>query len=723
MNKILRNSILAGIFVLPFISLIVSSSMLFPFITGKNFAFRIIVEIVFALWVTLALRDKEYRPKFSWILGVFLIFVAFVALADAFGVNPAKSFWSNFERMEGFLAIVHLLLYFIVVSTMLKTRELWNWFMGTWVGVSVIMCIFGLYQLGGKAVINQGGTRVDGTLGNATYLAVFLLFNIFFLTFLFIRSKNKSNTTWFYVPTVLLQLIILYYTGTRGVVLGLFGGILVIVFLTLFFDKDKHDKRLRKISAGVLIALAVLVGSFYLARNTSFVMNSNVLARFASISPSDIKTQGRYFIWPMAVKGALERPILGWGQEGFNYIFNKDYNPKMYAQEQWFDRAHSTPIDWLVAGGILGLVSYLSLFVFALFYMWKKSEGLSFLDKGLITGLLAAYFFQNIFVFDNLLGYVLFVSTIAYIHTMSSRGISWPKMLSHKGAQSTISAVFIVLILLSLYFFNIQPIRASQTLIDALASSHSGANATTIGLFEKAISLSPMGRPEVREQLVNSAGDFLKPEVSPDIKSRYIELTKKEYEKQFAGTRDDTRYYQIFGLFLRNIGENEEALKMFERAVSLSPRKQSVWYDVGSTKINKGDFDGAFQALKIAYELDLTNNMAKMFYAIGALYDKKPEIVGELLNSLPRDQVLYDERLVSALVNLNQYQELVKIFSARIAEGHDEIQNNISLAISYLRMEQRQKAIEILQSFILRNPEHKAEIEPNIKLIEEGKNF
>src|SRR3989338_7504632 len=42
--------------------------LLFPFITGKNFAFRIIIEIIFASWILLALLEPKYRPKKTLIL-------------------------------------------------------------------------------------------------------------------------------------------------------------------------------------------------------------------------------------------------------------------------------------------------------------------------------------------------------------------------------------------------------------------------------------------------------------------------------------------------------------------------------------------------------------------------------------------------------------------------------------------------------------------------------
>ena len=163
---------------MPFIPLIVDSSMYFPFITGKNFAFRILTEIIIGLWGALAIRDAKYRPKFSLISWCVAVFVAIIALADAFGVYPYKSFWSNYERMEGLVTLIHLLGLFFVTASVLKTEKSWSRFFHTSIFVSVILGIYGLFQLSGAITINQGGVRVDGTLGNATYLAVYKLFHI-----------------------------------------------------------------------------------------------------------------------------------------------------------------------------------------------------------------------------------------------------------------------------------------------------------------------------------------------------------------------------------------------------------------------------------------------------------------------------------------------------------------------------------------------------------------
>jgi len=697
--------------------------MLFPFITGKNFAFRIIVEIVFALWLVLASRDKESRPKKSWLLGAVWIFVAVIALADVFGESPLKSIWSNFERMEGLLSLVHFALYFTVLTSVFHTQKLWDWFWATWVGSALIMCLYALLQLGGKITINQGGVRVDGTFGNAIYLAVFLVFTIFFSTFLFLRSKNKKSHLWYFVPVVLLQSFVLYHTATRGAVLGLLGGIIVTVVLTVLFDKASADKKLRKTSLSVLIGIVVFVGGFFAVRNTSFVKTSPVLARFASLSLSEVKTQGRYFIWPMAIRGSLERPILGWGQENFNYIFNKDYDPRMYNQELWFDRAHSAPLDWLVAGGLLGFISYLSLFFFALWYLWKdRHQAFSFLEKSIITGLIAGYAFQAIFVFDNLVSYILFFSVLAFIASKTSGNhIRFPESLEKKSAQPIISAVVTILFLSSLFYLNIRPIETAQTLIDALRAGGAKDYKTSLDDFQKALSIGYAGQAEIREQLASAAPSFLTNGVPADIQSQYVALTRREFEKQIAETPNDMRYHNFYGIFLRSIGNSAGALTYLNRAHELSPRKQAVLLDIAGTYVVAKDYTKALDAFKQAYELETSNQNAALAYGVGAIYADQNTLAQQIFSRLPRETVLFDDRIVGALADKGQYSELVSLFKERIAEGQDSIQNNVSLAVSYYRLGDTQNAIGTLTRLAQNKPEYKADADKFINDIISGK--
>ena len=114
LKSVLLWIIKGGLFIVPFIPLYVSKVLFFPYITGKAFVFRIIVEIVFAAWALLAIFYKEYRPKKTPLLIALSIFIAVVTLANIFGVNPSFSFCSNYERMEGLVAYLHLFEYFLV---------------------------------------------------------------------------------------------------------------------------------------------------------------------------------------------------------------------------------------------------------------------------------------------------------------------------------------------------------------------------------------------------------------------------------------------------------------------------------------------------------------------------------------------------------------------------------------------------------------------------------
>src|SRR3989344_4225274 len=330
LNKILRWVALGGIFLVPFVPLVVANNLFFPFITGKAFVFRILVIIAAGAWLILALRDPDYRPKNSWILKALIVFVAVIGLAGIF----------------------HLFLYFLTASAMLNDWKHWKRFFQTSIVVSVIMAGYGIFQLAGVLVINQGGTRLDGTFGNATYLAGYMLFHIFLTFFLLLRERFSKTLQWTYGVIIALQLFILYHTATRGAVLGLVGGILIAAILIALFDKERLF--LKKSARFTLVAILILIVGFIAIRNVAFIQKSAALSRLASISLNEATP--RFMVWQMGWQGFKERPILGWGQESFNFVFNKYYNPKMFTQEQWFDRAHDIIFDWLIAGGLLGLL-------------------------------------------------------------------------------------------------------------------------------------------------------------------------------------------------------------------------------------------------------------------------------------------------------------------------------------------------------------------------------
>lgn len=728
-NTLLRNAVIFGLFSALFIPLIVFNSSFFPFITGKNIAFRMIVDVVFVLWLILALRDSVYRPKKNWLTYLIGIFAALILVSDLLGPNPVKSLLSNFERMEGWVTLLHFALYYLVLTSVFTTQKIWERFFQTSLGVSLITAVYGFCQLAGVITINQGGVRLDATFGNATYFAVFMLFNVFLALFCFSRAyytslKDNTRTFLLYYTAIaaVADATILFYTATRGTMLGLLGGLILTTFLIALFEKEKTQ--LRKVSAGALIFLVLVSGVVYLSRDTAFVKSSQSLSRLTSISLDD--GNARFMIWNMALSGVKERPILGWGQENFNFVFNKYYNPKMYAQEQWFDRTHNIFFDWLIAGGVAGLALYLSFFAFALYYIWRRNRGLfnfSLVEKALLTGLLAGYFFHNIFVFDNLVSYMFFATILAYVSRTANEGATAVGG-DREVADDIVNTVCLPIILMVmggvLWVGGIRPMISGPALIEAIRPQASGASGN-LESFKKVID-GGFALPEVREQLMQTALSIQGANVDLKVKKDFVDLTKAQFEEQLVAVPGDARYELFYGMFLSRLRMYDEAVVHLKRAHELSPNKQTMMFELASVYLATGVYTEALPLLKRAYELEPKYNEAKIIYAVGALYAKDVALATKLLSEMDTATLAGDDRLLSAYVNLGNFEKVVDVWKTRVAQDPKNEQSHLSLAAAYLKVGRRADSIKEIQTAIELNPAIKQQGEFYINEIKAGRN-
>lgn len=725
-NNILRSLILVGLFIVPFIPFVVSSSLLFPFITGKAFIFRFIVQVIFGLWAALALRDSDYRPKRSYIFKALSIFIGIVLLADIFALDSFKAFWSNYERMEGFVGLAHLYLYFIVAASVLKTKDIWNKFLATNVFASAIMVIYSFFQLAGKITINQGGVRVDGTFGNATYLGIYMVFNIFIAAILFLHHRSKYGRITLGVVG-LLNLIVLYFTATRGAILGLIGGTF-IAFVYLAIKANKGEK-IRKFAVGFVLLLILGGAAFWSVRETQFVKNSPVLSRFGSLSFSEIKNQGRYYVWPMALKGVQEKPILGWGQEGFNYVFDKYFDVRMYNQEPWFDRTHNIILDWLVNAGVLGLASYLFIFVGLFISIRNSQDVFSKEEKGLLYGLVFAYFFHNLFVFDQIGSYILFFSILAYTHSQTAKAPTGFFAKVFDGVKSKLStsemkpvadSIIVIAILAAVYFVNYIPWQQNKDLIEVLKAESSG-KVLAADVYLKPIKNGAMGQLESLEH-VSRVVYTAAPSADDNFRATTYTGVSTEFEKHFKKAPYDVRHRIFYGIFLAKFGRYDDAITQLKEAIKYSPNKQGIYSEMGNVFLEANRPSDALEQFKKAYELETSNQDAKFVYAVGAIYAGNNALAENIIQGIPQEKILNDDRYLGALFNTKQFDATVAVLKKRIENDPINTQHRINLASVYLQIGRRQAAIQEIQEIIKINPSYKEQGEYYIKEINAGRN-
>jgi O-antigen ligase len=616
-KKIAKYITIAALFLVPVFPLIVMNSLMFPFITGKAFYFRILVEVAFTGWIVLAFLDAKYRPKLSSFTIAVSVFTLVALVADLFGVSPLRSLWSNFERMDGWITIIHLWALYMVMTNVFGQDEdgkkLWRSWFNFSIIVASIVAAYGIFQMFGWASIHKDVGRLDASFGNSEYLAVYMIFNTFITLYLFVTAKakeaisnkdvvKKKTYRWVYILLVFLFGVVTFGTQTRGAIIGLIGGILLAFILFAVFNKNESNK-LRWV-AGCLVGLVFLVGIiFWLNRGAAFIQNNQLLNRFASISLTDASNQARLYIWPIALRGALERPILGWGQENFGYIIQAHYNPAMYDQGEWFDRAHNVFIDWLVDAGIIGLLSYLALYVLLGIYIWKSA--MSIAEKSVLTGLLAAYTVNNLFVFDNLGSYIPFFAILAYINVYRlGRPIKWfgTNPVNKEIVNYAVMPISLILLLVVAYFFSVRQIIVSGEI--GTAVSGCGSKDVNIEAFRSAIDHNDyMAEQEVREQLYSCLdGSYWDADFSRDRKQEFVVLAVREMERQIASAPLDARGYYLAGLSLNQIGQIGSAETYLSKAHDLSPARQIFSLELAADLIYMKKYDQVLSILKVAYD-------------------------------------------------------------------------------------------------------------------------
>ncbi len=696
MKDILKTVVVGGLFLVLFLPLYVENDFFFPFITGKNFAFRIIVEVVFAAWVLLALLDVRYRPKFSWLLPTFAALLIVMFFANLFGQYPTKSFWSNFERMDGYVTLVHVFLFTFVLGSVLTTKKLWSYFLHTSVVVALLVALYGLGQQSG--VFTGGRDRVDSRLGNAAYMAVYMLFNIFFVAFLTLRSKVTAHRVLYVVVGAILAYTLLQ-TGTRGTFLGFVGGsATAIAYIALF---GKKVPQLRKYAVGGLFALTVLVLVFMGIRDTDYI-SQGPLKRIASIDlQRDLAV--RTTIWGMAWEGVQERPLLGWGQGNFNYVFNEKYRPELYAQEQWFDRVHNIVFDWLIAGGFLGLIAYFSIMAALLYYLLiqpvfqKKESPFSVLERAVLLGLVVGYLMHNLVVFDNIISYIFYGTLLALVHSRVAKPIPAVQAFQIQPQMVTqfVAPIVIIITGFTVYFVNVPGIKAAGDMIDALTAPTVKGR---LQEFHNALATNSFGRQEVVEQLAQQAMNIARnPNLPPDERQLIVQRAELELLKLADEKPGDARIHNFIASFYRSIGAVDKAREQAAIAVSLSPNKPSLIMEQGIVELQANRPEEALSYLKKAFELEERNTQARVLYAAVLAQNGELEKAKELIGDKYKEQFAMSDYALSVIEATNDLPYLAELFEVRIVQQPSNAQHRASLAFIYYQLGDTQRAIEVLE--------------------------
>jgi O-antigen ligase len=404
---------------------------------GEYYFFRVTVEAALAcliLWWGFEAPPGALHARLARIAtdplfrAVSLFVLAFLA-ACLFANDRNAAFWSGYVRGDGGFQMLHNYAFFVLLFLLFDTAGHWRRALMLTV-LAACLCIG--YGLLGAAVVPsfQGyldssgnpiaptflgrlfsSVRFRGPMAGAEYFSATMLFAMAFALYLAFTSRRKPDRVrrLGYGGLVGLPLIFLILSQTRGAVLAVIAAT-VSFFAYLAFA----DARYRRHAAAGILVLATLAVIAFSVRNS--LTEENPAYRLLHINVRDESVLGRLLTWNSAWQGFLERPLLGWGPENFDTVFERYFDPRHHEPAalsgKWFDRAHSVVFEYLATTGLIGFAAYAS--IFAVFYAQffrrlrrqlvpgDDSYPLSSSMQALFFSVPVAYLVQGLFFFDVL---------------------------------------------------------------------------------------------------------------------------------------------------------------------------------------------------------------------------------------------------------------------------------------------------------------------------------
>ena len=664
-------------YLLLFTPLVISRNFFFPFVAPKTLYFFAVSELIIFVYLILAVSFPKYRPSLNLLSITLTLFLVASILSTIFGVCPHESFWSKYERMTGLLMWFHLFGIFLAGSCVFK-RDDWIKIFEVSVIISVIVGILAIVSNKGIGPLVKAGldTRGGGTLGNSSFLASYLLFNAFLGLYLFLTLAQKELKIFFGIIFTLVVTCLMLSTG-RAAAISFVGGVVLWFLLWCIYHQDKKLK-IAGISLLIILSSALALAIYSSLLDAYFgqknVIQSEILDKLSLNISKD-----RALVWSIGIEAWKEKPYFGWGPENFNIAFTRYFDPRLfirevYGRDVWFDRAHNIVVDTLVSVGIVGFLTYLLFFCSIFWILWKKyyHHEIDFLSVSIFSVTLLAYFIQNLTVFDMVSSYMMFFLVLGFIGTVASQrkdsGSQNKNFSFNKRRFFVALIIFIPLLLTSLFYFVVQPVRSNKTLIKAVRTPNSEQR---FAFYKQSLEISPLGRFQMRENIASEemkkySIQQIAQRIPQETQRRELDFVTQELEKNIKESPLLFSSYLLLGkaynLYVRiDTSKLQKAEEVLNKAIEVSPGNQQGYWALAQTKMFQGKFEEAFFLAKKAMLLAPQSKQANLVMvdvgAITAKFTGNSEMLKEALEIAlginpqwaPDVQLLLNQRGVGAI--------------------------------------------------------------------------
>ncbi len=225
----------------------------------------------FKAWVSPKRETAIWRVPF--VLPVFLLVVSYL-VSTLFSVTPSVSLAGSYQRLQGTYTTLSYIVIFALLAATMRRREQASRLVTFIIITSIPVAFYGLLQHFSLDPLPWGGDvsiRVAGHMGNAIFVGAYLILAVpLTLARIIAAFNNILNDeelssadvlrASIYIFALAIQLITIYWSGSRGPWLGLFVGLFAFVLIVLVAVRNAADSTRRFSAVDALKAVGLVVG-------------------------------------------------------------------------------------------------------------------------------------------------------------------------------------------------------------------------------------------------------------------------------------------------------------------------------------------------------------------------------------------------------------------------------------------------------------------------------
>lgn len=373
---------------------------------------RSISLLILVSWIVKALEhlpspsDRLHLSEYLRLplMAPVLVMIINYLISTMLSVAPSVSLWGSYQRLQGTFTTTSYLIIFLSLVMNRPSEQQIRRLITVAIVVSLPVAVYGLLQRYKIDPIPWGGdvsVRIASTMGNSIFVAAYLIM-VFPLTFgrviesfRTMLQREAFGLKDFLVSTAytfigLLQVIALYFSGSRGPALGWMSSVFFFALCLVVITR----RRALGIGIIVLSILAILFLITFNLPNSPFenLKQHPSIGRFGQLLDAQSNNaRVRTYIWQGAVKlygfhppleypeGGKDafnwiRPLIGYGPETMYVAYNRFYVPELTQVERRNaspDRSHNETWDALIITGAIGFLVYITLFLGMFYYGFK----------------------------------------------------------------------------------------------------------------------------------------------------------------------------------------------------------------------------------------------------------------------------------------------------------------------------------------------------------------